>query len=119
MPDNTGNNSAYNLRNAQNLNTVQANSQLYYKSFLPSVTRDWKELTEELRNTPTLFSFKLCLDSDLNAVPKFFFDGKKLGQIYHARLRMRCSTLHTHLSSKNIIDSPICVCGAREILSTS
>ena len=48
VPDNVGNNSLYNLRNAQNLNTVHANSQLYYKFFLPSVTRDWNELTEEL-----------------------------------------------------------------------
>ena len=114
VPDNVGNNSAYNLRNAQNLNIVQANSQLYYKSFLHSVTRDWNELTEELRNTPTLSSFKCRLDSDLNVVPKVFFDGKRRGQIYHARLRMRCSTLNAHLFSKNIIDSPICVCGARE-----
>ena len=27
---------------------------------------------------------------------------------------MRCSTLNAHLFSKNIIDSPICVCAARE-----
>ena len=63
-----------------------------------------------IRNTPTLCSFKRRLDSDLNAVPKFFFDGKRLGQIYHARL----STLNAYLFSKNIIDSPICVCWARE-----
>ena len=100
MPDNVGNNSAYNLRNAQNLNTVHANSQLYYESFLPSVTRDWNELTEEVRNTPTLSSFNRRLDSDLNAVPKFFFDGKRLGQIYHVLVRMRCSAFNAHLFSK-------------------
>ena len=114
VPDNIGNNSAYKLRNAQNLKSVQANFQLYYKFCLPSVTRDWNELMEELRNIPTLSSFKRHLDSDLNAIPKLFFDGKRLGRIYHARLRMRYSTLNAHLFSKNIIDSPICVCGARE-----
>ena len=68
VPDNVGNNSEYNLRNAQNLNTAQANSQLFYKSFRPSVTRDRNELTEELRNTPTLSSFKCHINSDLNTV---------------------------------------------------
>ena len=82
MPDNVGYN-AYNLRNAQNLNTVQAISQLNYKSFLHSVTRDWNELAEELRNTHALSSFKRRLHSDLNAVPNFFFDAKRLCQIYH------------------------------------
>ena len=51
VPDDIGNNSAYNLRN---LNTVQAHFQLYYKSFLPSVTREWNGLSEEIRNLPSL-----------------------------------------------------------------
>ena len=115
VPDNVGNNSAYNLRNARNLkNTIQAHSQLYYKSFLPSVTRDWKGLSEEIRNLPSLFSFKRHLDSSLTASPKLFFGGKRLGQIYHARLRMRCSFLNARLFSENIIDSPLCVCGSFE-----
>ena len=108
VPDNVRNNSAYNLRNARILNTIQANSQLYFKSFLPSVTREWNGLSKEIR------SFKRHLDSSRNASPKFFFDGKRPGQIYHARLRMRCSSLNAHLFSKNIIDSPLCICGAFE-----
>ena len=111
--DNVGNNSANNLRNAYNLNTVQANSQLYYKFVLfPSITWDWNELTQDLRNTSTLSYFKRHLDSDFNGVPKLFCDGKILGRIYLAQLRMRCSTLTARLFSKNIIDSPICICGA-------
>ena len=81
VPGIVGNNSSYNLRNAQNLNTVQANSQLYYKSFLPSATKEWNGLTEEIRNMPSLSSFKRHLNSILNAVPKSFFDGKSLRQI--------------------------------------
>ena len=71
-------------------------------------------LSEEIRSLTSLPSFKRHLDSSLNASPKFFFDGKRPGQIYHARLRMRCSSLNAHLFSKNIIDSPLCVCGAFE-----
>ena len=49
VPDNVGNNSAYSLRNSRNLNTIQANSQPYFKYFLPSVTRDWNGLSEYIK----------------------------------------------------------------------
>ena len=97
VPENVGNNSAYNLRNARNLNTIQAHSKLYYKFFLPSVTHDWNGLSEEIRNSPRLSSFKHHLDANLTNSLIFFFDGKRVGQIYHARLRMRCSSLNAYL----------------------
>ncbi|MCG8047067.1 MAG: reverse transcriptase domain-containing protein, partial [Candidatus Thiodiazotropha endolucinida] len=114
VPVPVGNNSTYNLRNARDLSTVQAHSQLYYKSFLPSVVRDWNVLPEEIRNSPSPVSFKRQLDLNLASLPRYFCDGKRTGQIYHARLRMRCSSLNQHLFSRNIIDSPLCVCGAIE-----
>ena len=45
---------------------------------------------------------------------KFYFIGKRLGQIYHARLRTNCSSLNQHLFSKNLIDNPLCICGSVE-----
>ena len=39
VPPSVGANSAYNLRNANNIETVLVNSQLYYNSFLPLVIR--------------------------------------------------------------------------------
>ena len=59
-------------------------------------------------------SFKHHLNADLAKSPIFFFDGKRLDQIYHARLRTRCSSLNAHLFSKNIVDSPLCACGSFE-----
>ena len=43
--------------------------------------------------------------------PQYYNTGKRLGQIYHARLRTACSPLRQHLHSKNIVDSPYCTCG--------
>ena len=43
-------------------------------------------------------------------VPLFYRNGKRIGQIYHARLRTDCSSLNHHLLSKNILDSPLCNC---------
>ena len=47
-------------------------------------------------------------------LPLFYLDGKRIGQIYYSRLRIDCSSLNHHLFSKNIIDSPLCICGRQE-----
>lgn len=114
VPPTVGSTSAYPLRNSTNLHTVRAKSQLYYNSFLPSVIRDWNELPEEIRSSPSLSVFKHKLNRDLKMPPKFYFTGKRLGQIYHARLRTNCSSLNQHLFSKNLIDNPLCICGSVE-----
>ena len=44
-------------------------------------------------------------------VPKYYSVGKRTLQIYHLRLRTNCSSLNFHLYSKNIAESPSCVCG--------
>ena len=101
VPDTVGNNPAYILRNAQNFNTIHANSQLYSNSFLPSVTRDWNGLSDEIKKkSPTLCSFKRHLDSNLIVLPKYFYDANRPGPIYHTRLRMKCSSLKQHLFYK-------------------
>ena len=82
--------------------------------FLPSVIRDWNELPEEIRFSSSLGAFKYKLNRDAIMPPKFYITGKRLGLIYHARLRPNCSSLNQHLFSKNIIDSPTCACGAVE-----
>ena len=40
VPDQVGQVSSYSLRNAENLLNILVGTQLYYKSFLPSVVRD-------------------------------------------------------------------------------
>ena len=44
----------------------------------------------------------------------YYYIGKRLGQILHSRLCMHCSSLNQHLYSKNIVDFPLCQCGAIE-----
>ena len=47
-------------------------------------------------------------------LPLYYLDGKRIGQIYHSQLRIDCSSLNHHLFSKNIIYSPLCICGRQE-----
>ena len=115
VPPSVGANSAYNLRNANNIETVLANSQLYYNSFLTSVIRSWNELPLETRDSYNITSFKRQLNADIVLPPDYYNAGKRLGQIYHTRLRTRCSSLNQHLFSKNITQSPLCICGVPNI----
>ena len=82
--------------------------------FLPSVIREWNELSQPIRNSTSLSSFKYRLNSGATKPPSYYFEGKRLGQIYHTRLRTSCSSLNQHLFSKNIVDSPLCACGSIE-----
>ena len=91
---------------------VRSHTHLYYYSFLPSVVRDWKELPQDTKKK--LHVFELRLNSTIIDIPLFYRDGKRFGQIYHARLRTDCSTLNHHLYSKNIMDIPLCNCGRVE-----
>ena len=109
-----GNKPAYSLRNASDYKYIRSNTQLYYNPFLPSVVRDWNELPHTARNAPSISAFKGSLNSTLIGVPLLYLDGKRIAQIYHSGLRMDCSSLNHHLFSKNIIDSPLCICGRPE-----
>ena len=100
VPPSVGNTTNYPLRNSTNLHTIHTNSQLYFNSFLPIVIGDWNELSEQTRNLPSIASFKREINLDIKYIPSFYFDGKRLGQIYHARLRTDCSTLNHHLFFK-------------------
>ena len=95
--------SAYNLRGSQNFRSMLTRTQLYYKSFLPSCIREWNELPLDIRNSTSLTSFKYKLNADTIKVPKYYSTGNRSLQIYHTRLRTKCSSLKQHLFSKNMI----------------
>ena len=105
--------SRYNLRNANNLQTIHARTTQYYESFLPSVVRDWNSLPCTDRDVDTTESFKNRLNQNRVYVPKYYYTGKRRPQVLHTRLRTRCSALNSDLQSKNIIASPLCTCTMR------
>ena len=114
LPATVGANVSYNLRNPNNLQTVQCHSQLYYNSFLPSAIRTWNGLPEDTRNINSTASLKYQLNNNLNPPPRYYNEGKRLAQILHSRLRTNCSSLNEHLYSKNIVQSSLCACGSIE-----
>ena len=95
-----GSASTYPLSISSDLQTLHTNSRLYYTSFLPSAVWDWNELPEQNRNSQRLNIFKNRLDSMLITPIRYYTTGKRLGKIYHARLRTACSPLCQQLHSK-------------------
>ena len=115
VPPTVGNTSRYDLRNVNNIQTIHAHSKLYFDSFLQSVVREWNALPGQIRNSASLSSFKNKLNVNIRSPLALYCSGSRQGQIYHVRLRINCSLLKLQLySEKNIIDSPLCVCGEIE-----
>ena len=70
------------------------------------------DLSDKVKNSPSLNSFNYNLKHRTNRkVPSYFYAGTRQLQIYHARLRMKCSSLNNHLYMRNIVNSPLCRCG--------
>ena len=104
----------YNLRNANDLESVASRTNQYHNSFLPSVVREWNVLTIDVRQSDSLHSFNDTLNREWTIVPKHFFSGIRKAQILHTRLRTNCSSLNNDLYSIHLTDSPLCRCGSVE-----
>ena len=111
VPQSVSNISRYNLRNSNNLQTIDARTTLYFNSFLPSTIRAWNNVHEEAKHSDSINTYKCFLYKDKSHIPKYFYVGNRKAQILHTRLRTNCSSLNLDLFINNISDSPLCQCG--------
>ena len=114
VPPLVGQSSRYNLRNANDLQTIDARTKQYFNSFLPSTVRDWNSLLPEVKTSDTAIAFKSSLKKDNLIVPKHFYIGERRLQILHTRLRTKCSSLKYDIFLRRLNDSPLCRCGDLE-----
>ena len=87
---------------------------LFSNSFFPSSVRAWDDTPNDIKNAPSVGSFKYKINKNLRSPPKFYNAGTRKGQILQARLRMECSSLNSDLHRKNIVPSLFCRCGVFE-----
>ena len=109
IPSTVNEKSNYNLRNSNDIRTVNARTSQYFSSFLPSTIREWNTLPEEQRNAMTVTSFKYQLNHPSSSIPKFYYVGERQTQILHTRLRTKCSSLNYYIFLRNLTDSPFCL----------
>ena len=77
--------SQYNLRNAQNIQTVNFRTAQYYNSFLPSSIREWNNLPLDVRNSDYAIIFKRKLNTDIEAIHRHVYAGNRRAQVLHTR----------------------------------
>ena len=114
VPPLVGQTSRYNLRNANDLQTIDARTTLYFNSFLSSTVIDWNSLPSDIKNADTAVAFKSNLNKNNRFVPKHFYFGARQLQILHTRLRTKCTSLNYDIFLRRLNDSPLCPCGVRE-----
>ena len=106
--------SNYPLRNAQNRSLVPARTTRYKTSFLPSTTVLWNNLSDTIRFSPSLPTFKFNLNNTkLPSPPEWFYTGSRHANILHTRLRLNNPALNAHLFRTGRSQSSSCECGFR------
>ena len=103
------NRTRYNLRNIQDLTLVHSKKQYHAKSFFPKSVREWNQLPIDLRNSPSITTFKnQYKKANMKKENQLYNVGFGIGQTNHTRMRLGLSALRAHLFQYTIVDSPIC-----------
>ena len=102
----------YGLRSANEFTTFTTRINLYYNSFFPRVIREWNELNENERAIDDPDAFQLALKKKLPKLNPLYFTGPRKYQILHTRLRLKRSSLKSHLYGNHLSDTRSCECGA-------
>ena len=100
-----------NISNANNISTINARTNQYFNSFLPSTIRDWNSHSEQHINSTSFASFKHTLNQTNISVLKYFFVGDRHPKVLHTRLRTKGSALNYEIYLKNLTGTPFCRCG--------
>ena len=85
---------------------------IYIIIFFPKVVREWNELDENERAIYDPNEFKLALKRKLPKSNPMFCTGPRKYRILHNRLRLKRSSLKSHLYDNHLSDTRSCECGA-------
>ena len=78
-----------NLRNQFDLTIPRSRTNLYDSSFIPTATREWNSLPEEIKSSTSIAIFKRMLNRDKVKVPFFFYNGNRKAQIFACSYQTR------------------------------
>ena len=110
LPQKTSDRTKYNVRSNDSLTIPKTRTTSFKESFIPDTTKDWNSLTAEARSSKTLENFTEYLPKP-NQTPKHYYTGTRKVQILHVRLRLKCSSLNSHLADRGLTEDRACECG--------
>ena len=100
----------HHTRAKENLTIPQAKTTILSRSFFHQTPRLWNDLPRETRNRTTIEAFKEDLNTE-KKINHLYYKGIRTNQINHARIRLRCSNLNSHMYDVGLCESPSCRCG--------
>ena len=105
---------SYSLRNLKNFTLFASRAEPFKKSFFPTTTRLWNNLSIDVRSTLSLRVFKKSLLSYFpfpakNVLHEVALD--RFSSIIHTRLRLDACALNYYLFKIGRKESPACFCG--------
>jgi hypothetical protein len=106
----------YDLRTGQNITNPPQRTTTYQKSFFPQTIKDWNSLEPNIRNLPSLNSFKehFKKKSPYKNNPLFYHNCSSAA-INHTRIRLGLSGLSSQRHDYHHIPTPKCpTCAARK-----
>ena len=112
--DNPNSERHYYTRQADDLPSIRARTDVFNNSFFPSAIRLWNQLPLDVRNSTTLTEFKNKIKITIPRPVKdiqLYYIGSRFPAIIHTRLRLGRSQLNAHLFKIGVLESPDCRCG--------
>ena len=101
----------YPPRNNNNVTVPVTRTEISHRSCIPSSISLWNSLSENLRETSSVATFKYQLKNlqTNSKVPSYFINGDRYLSILHAMIRNNCSHLKNDLYINHLSPSPNCV----------
>ena len=101
-----------NLRNESNIPKIRG-MVFYEKTFIPKTIDDWNNLDDEIKPVESYNTFADKITRKIET-PIWYLIGERTTNMWHARMRMKCSPLNDDLHSHiHVVDTPGCSCGYR------
>jgi len=114
LPDLVSNTNPYSRRRPLERRVPTFKTKLYSESFFPSTTRLYNTLPNKINETDSIGEFKHHLTQEDTTVPPYYYDGTRMEQIIHCRLRLQMSDLNDDLVNRHLQLHSFCSCGHRK-----
>ena len=104
----------YPLRNMNDADIPFTRLDIFKWSYFPSTLSLWNKLDLETRKSHSLYAFREGITPKPDKFEYFCHSGDRWAGIHHARIRIGCSKLKSHLHNNlHVIEEESCQCGHR------
>jgi hypothetical protein len=118
LPELVNERTNYPLRNESEFTIPICRTEIMKRSCIPSSIEVWNNLGIDIRSCDSLSSFKISSKNEFcnnSIIPNYYYGGKRLPSVLHARIRNNCSNLNCDLFNNFLAQSPYCSCNNTEI----